>query len=414
MSTRAATEKELIMRVLISGAGIAGMTLAYWLERYGVQVVVIERAESMRHDGYGIDFYGTGYDVAERMSLIEQLRKHRIDMREISYVNKRGVQRSRLSLELMQQVMNNRYMAIQRSRLAETLYDEIANRVEVRFGRILGTVQQERDRVEVIFNNGSHEAFDLLIGADGVHSLTRALVFGPEEQFSNYLGYTVACWPLADRYNIGYSWKMYAEPGRVAGAYHGNETDTLITVFVYEAAQQEYIPQEQRLAHLRKVYADMGWVTQQMLHNTPTDEHIFMDAVTQIQMPTWHKGRVALVGDACDCPTLLSGQGASLAMGGAYLLAEALSETSDYQAAFQRYESALKPHVQDQQKNGRSLARTFAPGSTLGIIMQQMVLKVFIRPAFRGVLRRQFNVKSILPPPRASVQAAQQAVQPRA
>jgi 2-polyprenyl-6-methoxyphenol hydroxylase-like FAD-dependent oxidoreductase len=124
-----------------------------------------------------------------------------------------------------------------------------------------------------------------------------------------------------------------------------------------------------------------------------------MDAVIQIQLSTWHQGRVALVGDACDCPTLLSGQGASLAMGGAYLLARALHETTDYQEAFRRYQQQMYAYVQTEQKSGRSFAKSFPPGSSLGLFVQQTVMKVLFREAFRGLLRRQFGAQSILPAP---------------
>jgi 2-polyprenyl-6-methoxyphenol hydroxylase-like FAD-dependent oxidoreductase len=136
-----------------------------------------------------------------------------------------------------------------------------------------------------------------------------------------------------------------------------------------------------------------------------------MDAVIQIQMPTWHQGRVALVGDACDCPTLLSGQGASLAMGGAYLLARALHETADYQEAFRRYEQQMYAYVQAQQKSARGFAKSFVPGSPLGLLVQQTMMKVLLRQMFRGLLRRQlgFGVQSLLSP--QDGQPAQLAVQ---
>lgn len=141
----------------------------------------------------------------------------------------------------------------------------------------------------------------------------------------------------------------------------------------------------------------MGWITQQLLSDAPDSDTIFMDAVTQIQMPPWHRDRVALVGDACDCPTLISGQGASLAMGGAYVLAEALHETANYQEAFQRYEQQMRPHVEAQQKSARGFAKTSLPGSHLGLFVQQVMLKVFLRQAFHGLLRRQLGAQSILP-----------------
>src|SRR5262249_41660187 len=151
----------------------------------------------------------------------------------------------------------------------------------------------------------------------------------------------IACYPLADRYGIGHAWEMYVEPGRMAAAYCTPKAGEILTFFMYQTAEKEHLPREQRLARLREGFAGMGWVTPQFLCDVSPNVGVFMDAVIQIQIPTWHQGRVALVGDACDCPMLLSGQGASLAMGGAYLLARALHETADYQEAFHRYEQQM-------------------------------------------------------------------------
>jgi 2-polyprenyl-6-methoxyphenol hydroxylase-like FAD-dependent oxidoreductase len=179
---------------------------------------------------------------------------------------------------------------------------------------------------------------------------------------------------------------------------------------MYQAANREHVPREQRLAHLRKVFASMGWLTEQFLSDVDPEVSVFMDAVIQIQMPTWHQGRVALVGDACDCPTLLSGQGASLAMGGAYLLAKALHDTADYQQAFRCYEQQMSAYVLEQQKSGRSFAKSFVPGSPLGLFVQQTMMKVLFREAFGGLLRRQFVAPSLLSP--QEVEFAQQGGSP--
>lgn len=166
---------------------------------------------------------------------------------------------------------------------------------------------------------------------------------------------------------------------------------------MYQVAVREHLPREKRLARLREVFAGMGWLAEKFLSDVSPSESIFMDAEIQIQMPSWHQGRVALAGDACDCPTLLSGQGASLAMGGAYLLARALHETADYQEAFHRYEQQMSDYVQAQQKSARGTAKSFLPGSPLGPFAQQTIMKVLFRSAFRGLLRRQFGAHSILP-----------------
>lgn len=391
------------MRVLISGGGIAGLTLAYWLHQYNITPVVIERANEIRRDGHGIDFFGTGYEVAERMGIIERLAARQLPYDGFVYVNKDGKPIARMDAALIRAFTAGKYMGLMHTTLGEVLYEVLGDQVEVRFGRWLTHVVPGPDAVEVTFNDGRSESFDLLLGADGVHSATRALVFGPEEQFSRYLGYTIAGYPLLDRYGIGQTVQMYTEPGRMVAVYCTPQADKLILYFMYQAAEKEHVPREQRLARLREVFAGMGWLTQQFLSDVSPSENVFMDAVIQIQMPTWHHGRVALVGDACDCPTLLSGQGASVAMGGAYLLARALHESADYEQAFRRYEQQMFAPALAEQKSGRSFAKSFLPATPLGLFVQQTMLKVLLRPMFRGLLRRMlFGAQSFLPPQDAS------------
>ncbi len=384
------------MRILISGGGIAGLTLAYWLHRYGFEPVIIEQADGIRSDGYAIDFFGTGYDVAERMDLIACLQSRQVPIEYVAYVNGSGKPIATLDIALMRKIMHGKYMALMHWTLEEALYEAIADDVEVRFGRSLVAVLHGPEAVTVTFDDSTAETFDLLIGADGIHSNTRRLVFGPEEQFGRYLGYHVACYALSDRYGVGHTWKNYTEPGRLVGVYCSSNEGEIITLFMYTTEDEGHIPREQRLPRLRQAFAGMGWMTSQLLEDAPDPDAIFLDTVTQIQMPTWHLGRVALIGDACGCPTLISGQGASIAMGGGYVLAKALHEADDYQEAFHTYERLVQPYVDGRQKNARDFAKSFVPKSHLGILAQQVLMKLVLRKAFIGLLRRQFGADSLL------------------
>lgn len=386
------------MRVFISGGGVAGLTVAYWLHQYGYQSVVLEQADNLRRDGYAIDFFGTGYDVASRMGLIKRLQPQQIPFEYIGYVNRTGKPLARFDRALMQKVMQGKYMALMHWTLEEALYQAIEGTVEVRFGRSLEAVEQDQHGVRLTLNDGTTESCDLLIGADGVHSRTRALVFGPEQQFRHALGYIIASYPLPDRYKIGPTWQMYCEPGRMAAAYKSTNEGEIITFFMYRSDEAQVPPRDQRYALLRDRFAGMGWITQRLLDDLADPKSLFMDTVAQIRMSTWHQHRVTLVGDACDCPTLVSGQGASLAMGGAYLLAQALHERENVQEAFQQYEQQMQPHVQAQQEQARSFAKSFIPSGRLGALLQPIMMKVVLRDAFVGLLRKRFGAESFLSP----------------
>ena len=387
--------KEAIMRVLISGGGIAGLTLANLLHRFGIPSVVIEQAGELRQEGYAIDFFGTGYEVAERLALIDWLSSRQIPFDFLAYVNAQGEPIAKLDAALLRRITSGKYMALMHLTLEQALYEALADQAEVRFGRWLVAASPGPEAVEATFNDGTTESFDLLIGADGVRSATRSLVFGPPDRFSRPLGYTIACYPLADRYGIGRTWKMYSEPGRLAATYCTPQAGQLLTFFMYQSTGPEPFPREQRLARLREVFTGMGWITRHLLADASADTQVFMDGLIQIQMPTWHLGRVALVGDACGCPTLLSGQGASLAMAGACLLAEALHGAATYQEAFQRYERQMRPLVLAQQKHACSFAKFFLPGTPLGLLVQQTLARVLFRETFRAVLRREFAAPAL-------------------
>ncbi|MCB9078799.1 MAG: FAD-dependent monooxygenase [Anaerolineaceae bacterium] len=383
------------MKILISGGGLAGLTLAYWLDKYGFTPVVIEQSNGLRRDGYGIDFFGSGYDVAERMGLIEPLQARPIKAEYVGYVNEDGNLIAKLDIALMRKIMDGRYLPLMHRTLEETLYQAIADKVEVRFGCSLTAITQTPDTVTATFDDGRREAFDLLIGADGIHSRTRSLVFGPESEFAHYLGYYVACYSLPDHYHIGRAWQNYTEPGRQVGAYCSDRAGELITLFMWEAPDEGHVPRAERLPRLRTAFDGMGWITPQLLADAP-DESIFMDTVTQIKMTQWHNGRVALVGDACGCMTLISGQGASMALGGAYILAEALRQNEDYAAAFRVYQNQVRPEIEARQTKARDFAKAFVPGSELGLKVQKVIMKLLLRDAFKGVLRQQFSGDSIL------------------
>ncbi|MFE9390117.1 FAD-dependent monooxygenase [Streptomyces sp. NPDC006784] len=378
------------MKVLISGGGIAGLTLAYWLDHYGHTPVVIERAPHGRLGGYGIDFFGTGYDVAARMGITDRLAAHQLPTESIRYVDEAGRVTARLERRLLEKVIRGPYLALMHTTLEEALGDAVRDRVDIRYGRRITAVEQPPDCVGVTFTDGEREHFDLVLGADGVHSETRELAFGPEGDFAHHLGYTMACYPVPDTHGLGPHRIHYSEPGRQTILYPSDVPGQLIALFLYRTRDRRPPPRAQRRAALRSAFADAGPLTSQLLDAAP-EEDLFMDTLTQITMPSWHIGRIALTGDACSAMTLTSAQGASMAMAGGYLLAQALHQHDDHQAAFRAYQTRLRPAVQERQQRARAFARSLVPASRTGIAAQHLISRLVLRDLFSGLLRRGYG-----------------------
>lgn len=385
------------MKILISGGGIAGLTLAYWLHQRGVEATIVEQARGLRRDGYGIDFYSTGYDVGERMGIIERLRPKQIRASYLAYLDESGQPAAKLSLDAMRSALDGKYMALMHYTLEEELYAAIQQDVPVRFGTTIKRIDPSADAVSVTLDDGTQASFDLVVGADGIHSNVRSLVFGPETEFARYMGYYTAAYTLPARYGVDDGWVNYSEPGRQVGLYPSDKAGEVVTLFIFQAEDEGPVPHAERLAKLREVYQGMGWITPQLLADTPDDTPIFMDTVTQIVMPAWSQGRVVLVGDACSCMTLVSGQGASMAMGGAYMLAEDLDRyPDDYRRAFLNFEHRLRPEIELRQRKAHDFAKTFVPGSKLGVKAQQVIMKLLFHDLFFGLFKAQILGESIL------------------
>lgn len=338
--------------VLVSGASIAGPAVAYWLRRYGFAVTVVEQATALRGGGYPIDIRGTALDVVERMGLLPRLREAHVDTRRLSFVDGDGAPIVSLDPQAVVGGVEGRDIEVRRGDLAAALYDLTRDDVAYRFGDSIEHLDERADGVDVTFRSGGRGRFDLVVGADGLHSRTRALTFGPEEQFHRYLGYCFAGFTMPNPLGLSHEGLMWTEPGRAAALYavgdhpqvHGFLNFALpeppFAAFRDPAAQRDLVA---------AVFADAGWEIPGMVRAMRTADDLFFDVISQIRMPGWSRGRVVLVGDAAYAPSFLTGQGSSLALVGAYVLAGSLASLPDHTAAFAAYERDVRGFVELNQ-----------------------------------------------------------------
>ncbi|MFG5718513.1 FAD-dependent monooxygenase [Streptomyces murinus] len=341
-----------VRRVLISGASIAGPALAHWLDHYGFEVTVVEKAPTVRGGGYAIDIRGTAREAVDRMGLLPRLRAAHVDTQRITFIDAAGETVGSLAPEQMTGGAAGLDLEVRRGDLADALYTPLRDRVEFLFEDSIATLDDDGDAVHVVFDSGAHRSFDLVIGADGLHSNTRRLVFGPEEPFHRYLGHVFAGFTLPNEFGLMHEAAIWNEPGRSAVLYAHEPSDRLhgFLTFTRETPPFEAFrdPRAQRdLAADR--FPEQVWHLPRLVTAMREADDLFFDIVSQIHLPTWSHGRVALAGDAAHATSFLSGQGSSVALVGAYVLAGELATHAGHQEAFAAYERRLRPFAERNQ-----------------------------------------------------------------
>ncbi len=380
------------MRVLIVGAGIAGLSLALGLKQRGVTSLVLERAAGMRRGGYMIDFFGPGYDAAAALGLLPDLAAVHYQIPRLRFVDFRGRLRYALAYSALRRLLDNRHFNFLRGDLEQVLYDHVRDSVEVRFDTTIQSFSQDADSVQVRLSDGATEAADVLVGADGIHSAIRAQAFGPEAQFLRYLGHHTAAYFMPDSPPIRVprdSFTTLTEPGRQVAIYPVRGA-RLATFFVYHAPGPAADTScAAGLAALRRVYGDLDWVVPRVLAAGADAVDFYFDSVSQVVMPAWSRGRITLVGDAAWCLSLLAGQGASMAVAGGAALAEELAqEGTDVAVALARYEARICPEVLSRQAAGRRMATWFVPRTRWQLTIRDLVTRFAVWPGVSALVKR--------------------------
>ena len=374
------------MRVAIQGAGIAGPTLAYWLRRGGHEPTVIEKSPQLRTGGYVIDFWGLGYDIAERMGLCPQLDVAGYQVEEVRFVDHRGHRVGGFPTSGFRRTLGGRFTSVQRGDLAAMIHGAIDNDVETIFGDTITAISQDDASVQLELEHGGAREFDLLIGADGLHSPVRRLVFGPDSGFEHDLGFRVAAFEAR-----GYQprdelvYVSHGLPRRMAGRFTMRD-DRMMILLVFTADQvrgPEPAGTDEVKTLLHDVFDDIGWEGSQILTALDRADDVYYDRVCQIRMGEWCSGRVALIGDAAAAVSLLAGEGTGLAMLEAYVLAGELNRAGvDFAAAFDRYQQALRPFIAGKQRDAERFASSFVPRTAPGVWARNQLSRLL---ALRGV-----------------------------
>lgn len=334
-------------QVLISGASFAGLTLAYWLNKFGYKVTVVELSSDLRTGGSPIDVRGEALEIAKDMGIYDQIKAHEfVHTDEVVDAEDRTL--ATFAINSLPQYLGD--IEIHRGDLVKIIFDAIPkDEVEIIFGNSIAALVQHEDAVEVTFEKGDRRSYDFVFGADGTHSAVRKLAFGPEEDFKKFLGVYFA-FAETDQIQTGRPKStgiVYRELGKQAVLYQFMNGVNAILLFRSPKLAWDYRDDAQPRQILKDHFAgNTNWKLPEILDLMVSSNDLYFDEACQIHMPGWTKGRIALVGDAAHAPSFFTGMGTSLALQGATLLARELQANEDYRTAFARYNEQFKPFVE--------------------------------------------------------------------
>jgi 2-polyprenyl-6-methoxyphenol hydroxylase-like FAD-dependent oxidoreductase len=362
--------------VLISGASVAGLTLAYWLRRLGFTPVVVERTSAPRDGGQAVDLRGAAIEVARRTGILDAARAARTGTRGMSYVSSAGKRLA--SIDGAFGVIDPTDVEIIRGDLVSILYQATRNDVEFIFDDSISGLADAADGVTVTFDRSAPRTFHLVAGADGLHSRVRDLAFGPESRFIGQLGLYLSVFTIPNDLELDHWQLIYVTPGKSVTVTSARDNREARAIFFFASRPLEYDHRDrgQQQELLAAAFAGAAWEVPRLLTAMRASPDFFFDSVSQVRMGSWSAGRVTLVGDAGYCPSPLSGQGSSLALVGAYVLASELrAADGDHRDAFARYQRRMQDFVERNQRIATGNAKRFTPTSRRQIWLQNQGIR---------------------------------------
>lgn len=381
--------------ILVTGASVAGPTLAYWLARQGMAVTVVERAPEFRDGGQTIDVRGAGKVVAQRMGLESAIRARSTHEDGIRFVDEQDRTRAEIGIGAFDGNGPVAELEILRGELARLLIELGRSTVEYRFGDSIAALEDLPHGVKVRFAQGGEEMFDLVIAAEGVGSPTRKLVFGDEVRRRSFDLYT-AYFTIPRAPGDARQMRWFNAPGGLSVCVRPDNLGTSRALLSFQAAANGYekLPPARQKTLLKEKFAGLKWETPRILAALDDAPDLYLDQISQVKMARWSKGRIALVGDAAYCASPISGMGTSLGMCGAYVLAGELGRHDDHAQAFAAYESIMRPYVDQAQDVPLFAPRLASPHSRAGIALGHALLRMSNVPIVKSLLARFLTPKA--------------------
>ncbi|WP_037318934.1 FAD-dependent monooxygenase [Amycolatopsis orientalis] len=382
-------------RILVSGASVAGPALAFWLTHHGFAVTVVERAPSLRPGGQAVDLRGTAKEVARRMGLDERIRAACTDTKGETLVDRKNRAKAILRADDFGGDGLIAEIEILRGDLSDVLYQATSEKTEYVFGDRVTALDERADGVDVTFASGTRRTFDVVIGADGLHSGVRALAFGDESAYVRHLGTYVAFFTVPNRLGLR-EWAIgFNDVGRSAGIRAIRDGEEAMGYFGFASEKIDYDHRDVKAqkALVRRFAAGMEWEAPWLLDQMEHAPDFYFDSCAQVIMDSWSRGRIGLLGDAAFCPSPLSGQGTSLAFVGAYVLAGELA--ADLDNGLERYEAVMREFVEKTQAMGRANAESIFAKSRTALRMQYLTMRAMrFKPLAALAARKMRNVVS--------------------